>query len=63
MIYITLISNSSMDIYPDYKVSSFKVNLPEILQVDPEHLEVTLKEIQFPHLCYNVRNDKNYLIG
>ena len=52
-----------MDIYPDYKVSSFKVNLPEILQVDPEHLKVTLKEIQFPHLCYNVRNDKNYLIG
>ena len=35
MIYVTLPS-SSMDIYPDNKISSFKVNLPETLQVDPE---------------------------
>ena len=48
MIYVTLPSNSSMDIYPDKKISSFKVNLPET--VDPEHREVALKEIQFPQL-------------
>ena len=63
MIYVTLPSNSSMDIYPDKKISSFKVNLPETLQVDPEHREVALKEIQFPQLWYIVRKDKNYFIG
>ena len=39
------------------------MNLPETLQVDPEHYEVTLKEIQFPHLWYNVGKDKNHFIG
>ena len=34
-----------MDIYPDNKISSFKVNLLEKLQVDPEHWDVALKEI------------------
>ena len=50
MFYITLPSNSSMDIYPDNKISSFKVNLPETLQVDSEHWEVALKQIQIPHI-------------
>ena len=58
MIYITLPSNSSMDIYPDNKILSFKANLRETFQVDPEHWEIVLKEIQFPHLWYNVRKDK-----
>ena len=53
MIYVTLSSNGSMD---------FKVNLPETLQVDPDHWEVAMKEIQFPRLWNNVRNDKNYFI-
>ena len=34
-----------------------------MLQVDPEQWEVALKEIQFPHLWYNVRKNKNYFIG
>ena len=50
MVYFTLPSSSSMDIYPRNKISSFKVNLLETLQVDPEHREVALKEIQFTHL-------------
>ena len=50
MIYVTLPNNSSMDIYPNKKILSFKVNLSESLQVDPEHWEVALKEIQFLHL-------------
>ena len=61
--YVTLPSNSSMDIFPDNKVSHFKVNLPEVLKVDPENWEVALKEIQFPHLWYNVRDEKNYFTG
>ena len=63
MIYVTLPNKSSMDIYPDNKISSFKVNLPETLQLNPEHWEVALKEIHFPHLWYNTRKDKNYFIG
>ena len=67
MIYVTLPSNSSMDIYPEKKIfqrfSSFKMNLPEALQVDPGYWEVALKEIQFPHLWYNVRKNKNYFIN
>ena len=50
MIYVTLLSNSSMDIYPNNKILSFKVNLSETLQVDPEHWEVALKVIEFLHL-------------
>ena len=52
-----------MDIYHNNKISSFKVNLPEILQVDSKPWEVALKEIQFPHLWYNVRKNKSYFIG
>ena len=63
MIYVMLPSNNSMDIYPDNKISSFRMNLPEMLQVDPEQWEVALKEIQFPHLWHNVRKNKNYFIG
>ena len=59
MIYVTLPSNSSMDIYPDNKISSFKVNLPETFQVDPHHWGVALEEIQFLYLWYNVRKDKS----
>ena len=63
MIYVTLPSNSSMDIYPGNKITSFKVKFSETYQVNSEHWEVALKEIQFPHLRYNVRKDKNYFIG
>ena len=58
MIYVTLPRNS-----PENKISSFKVNLPETLLVDSEHWEVALKEIQFPHLWYNMIKDKNYFIA
>ena len=63
MIYVTLPSNSSMGIYPGNKISSFKVNFPETLQVDPEHSQVALKEFQLPHLWYHVRKDKKIFIG
>ena len=39
------------------------MNLSETLQVDPENCEVALREMQFSHLWYKVRKDKNYLIG
>ena len=62
MIHVTLPNNSSIDIYPD-KILSFKVNSSETLEVDSEHWEAALKEIQFSHLWCNARKDKNYFIG
>ena len=62
MVYVMLPSNRSMDTYPDNKDLSFKVNLPEALQVDLEHWKVALKKNQFPSLEYNMRKDKNYFI-
>ena len=38
MIYVTLVSNSSMDIYPDKKILSFNVKLPETLQIQSRAL-------------------------
>ena len=38
------------------------MNLSETLQVDPENFEVALTEIQFPHLWYNMRKDKYFLL-
>ena len=58
-----MLPSSSMDTYPANKISNFKVNLPETLQVDLEHWEVALKEIQFPYLWYSVRKDKSCFIG
>ena len=54
MIDVTLLCNSCMDIYLDNKIPSFSVNLQEKLHADSEHWEVAQKEIQFPHLWYNV---------
>ena len=47
MIYVTLPSNSSMDVYTENKILSFKVNLPKTLQVDPGYWEVVLKRFSF----------------
>ena len=38
------------------------MNLPETLQLDPDHWEVALKEIQLRHIRYNVRED-NFFFG
>ena len=50
MIYVTLPSKSSIDIYSDNKILRFKVNLPKTLHV---------KEIQFRHLWYSARKELN----
>ena len=57
--FVVLPSNSSMDLYPNNKVSNFKVNLPNILNLDAAKWEVGLSEIQFQHTWYNVREGKN----
>lgn len=57
--FLTLPSDSSMNIYPNNTVSEFTVNLPQPLDLSGEW-EVGLKEIQYPHTWNNVRSqDQN----
>ena len=60
--YIVLPSNSSSHLFPNNKISSFKVQLSNPLQLDPSKWEVALSEIQLVHTWYNVRKEKNTLI-
>lgn len=59
---IVLPSNSSMEMFPDNKTSSYKVVLPHTLKVDRERYEVALSEIQFPVTWYNMREGKNFFV-
>ena len=52
--YVTLLSNSSMQYFPDNKTSNFLTKLPKTLQLDGEW-EVGLAE----HTWYNIREGKN----
>jgi hypothetical protein len=51
-----------MEMYPDNKTSSFKVNLPNALDLDSTKWEVGLSEIQFLHMWYNIRKGKNAIV-
>lgn len=59
--YVTLPSNSSMDLYPENKISNFKINFSNPFNLDASRWEVGLSEIQFPHRWYNIRSNKNIL--
>ena len=59
--FVVLPSNSSMKIYPDNRTSSFTVNLPKPLELDPAQWDVALSEIQYPHIWYNIRRNKNIM--
>lgn len=56
--YLTLISNSSSDLYPTNKSSSFIVNLPRKIVLGKEAV-VGLAEIQFPYNLFNVTEKNN----
>ncbi len=58
---IVLPSNSSMDVFPNNKTSSYKVVLPDTIDLDRERYEVALSEIQFPVTWYNIRQGRNFL--
>ena len=59
--FVVLPSNSSTSIYPNNKLSNFKVNLPRPIELDPTKWEVALSEIQFPHSWYNIREGNNMI--
>ena len=57
--YMVLPSNSSMNIYPENRTSSYKVQLPYPLELDVEKWEVALSEVQFPNNFYTIRKGYN----
>lgn len=56
--YITLISNSSLDLYPENKPNSFKIQLPRKVSI-PENTVVALAEIQYQYNFFNVNVENN----
>lgn len=49
---IVLVSNSSMDLFPDNKLSDFRVRLPQTVTLDPSY-RVALTRISFTKSFYN----------
>ena len=57
--YLTLPSDSSMDIYGDNKISSFCVSLSNPLELDSNLWEVGIVELIYPNLFVNIRQGRN----
>lgn len=55
---MTLLSNSSMDYYPENMTSTFTVQLPRYMYLDGDW-EVAMTEIQYPYTFMNVENGEN----
>lgn len=58
--YVTLISNSSLDVYPHNKASTFIVQLPHKILLNDAWV-VGLAEIQYPYNFFNVTENNNTL--
>lgn len=54
--YMTLLSNSSLDYFPDNKTGAFTVQLPRYMYLEG-NWEVALAEIQYPYTFTNVESD------
>ena len=50
---IELVSNASMDVYPDNSIASFTNFLPEQINVEGDW-EVALLEVSYPNLYHNI---------
>ena len=58
--YLTLPSNSSMDVYPHNTMANFKTNLPNRIELEGRW-EVGMVEMQYPHTWYNLREEDGEL--
>ncbi len=56
--YMTLPSNSSMDIYPENKTSTFTVQIPRYVRMEGEW-DVALAEIHYPYSFFTVQEGEN----
>lgn len=58
--YVTLPSDSSMNYFPENKISHFISRLPNPIELTGEW-EVGLVEFIYPHTWYNVNNTNNFI--
>lgn len=58
--YITLPSDSSMNFFPENKISHFITRLPTPIELKGEW-EVGLVEFIYPHTWYNINNTNNFI--
>lgn len=56
--YLTLISNSSMNYFPENKTNSFTVHLPSYITLNGKW-EVALVEIHYPFTFFNITDNNN----
>ena len=58
--YITLLSDSSMNMFPSNKQSEFTVRLDHPIKIDVKSWEVALVEIATPSEVLNITEENNY---
>ena len=58
--YMTLLSDSSMKMFPSNKQSEFTVKLDHPIEIDEETWEVALAEIATPSEVLNITEDNNF---
>ena len=56
MDYITLVSDSSSDIFPDNRISHFRVKLPKKIPLTRFDNQIGLKYISWPHKANNIED-------
>ena len=58
--YLTLPSNSSLNIFPDNKTTSYRVKLPQAIDLNGDW-EVGLYSISYPITWYTLQNHENHI--
>ena len=58
--YLTLPSNASMDVFPDNKTTGYRVQLPQIVNLEGDW-EVGLYSISYPNTWYTLQNHQNHI--
>ena len=58
--YLTLLSDSSLSMFPDNKQSEFTVRLDHPIHIEEERWEVALVEIATPSEVLNITEEDNF---
>ena len=59
--YVTLLSNSSLDIYPDNSPANFTNRLPRVLELEPD-MEVGLVEVSYVNAFENISSKPKFQV-
>ena len=58
--YLTLLSDNSLNMFPDNKQSEFTVRLDHPIHIEEERCEVALIEIATPSEVLNITEENNF---